>query len=87
MILTFIELSHPPPFCGVTLQAAETPRPPLVFRDGAVKMPGGKVRPEHIHKHQLGIGRLPRQEVGGALFAGSTDHQVAIGNVRIVQKN
>src|SRR5262245_21686623 len=40
-----------------------------------------EVRPQRLGEYQLGVGRLPQQEVGQALLAGGADQQVGIGNV------
>ena len=39
-----------------------------------------EVRPKHRHKDELGIGRLPQEEIRQPLLAGRADEEVGIGN-------
>ena len=48
--------------------------------DGVREMAGAEVGPEHVLEDELGIGRLPQQEVGQALLAGGADDQVGVGH-------
>ena len=57
----------------------------LKVRDGLVQHLRGEVRPQHIGEPELGIGRLPGQEVGQTELAAGPDEQVRVRNARRVQ--
>ena len=48
-------------------------------------MPAVEVGPQRGNEDELGIGRLPQQEVAGALLAGGADEQVDVGHVGLVE--
>ncbi len=41
----------------------------LILVDGGAELVGPVVRPEHILEHELGVGRIPEQEIGEPLLA------------------
>ena len=43
------------------------------------------IREQFRHEIKFRVGGFPRQEVGGTLLAGRADHQIAVGNIRVVQ--
>ena len=51
----------------------------LVLGDGRVEVVVGEVRPELVAEDQLGVGRLPEQEVARALVAAGPDHRSTSG--------
>ena len=44
-----------------------------------------EVGPERVREHELGVGDLEEQEVRDAVLAGAADHEVGIGQPRLVQ--
>src|SRR5699024_12103019 len=58
--------------------AAEPAGPPVVLLDGGVQVGRGKIGPEDVHLHQLGVGRLPEHEVGQPLFPAGAQDQVRV---------
>src|SRR6185369_2955082 len=49
--------------------------------DGILEIILGEVGPQAIEEHQLGVGRLPQQEIADPLLAAGADHQVRVGNL------
>jgi hypothetical protein len=49
-------------------------------------VPPVEVRPQGVEEDQLGVRRLPQQEVRRALLAGRADEQVHVGQVRLVEE-
>src|SRR5690606_4428051 len=52
---------------------------------GVPEVPAVEVGPEGVQEDELGVGRLPEQEVGEPLLAGGADEQVDVGDVGGVQ--
>src|SRR4051794_2692022 len=67
---------------GSACAGTVTPLPPAEFADGLGQGFGVVIGPEHVLEDELGIGRLPEQEVGQALLARGADDEVGIGHVR-----
>ena len=67
------------------LHAAEPAIAVDVVVDGTPQHFAPAIGEEFRHEIKLGVSRLPWQEVGGTLLAGGADHQIAVGNIRIVQ--
>ena len=47
--------------------------------DGLGQIVLGKIRPQPVDEHHLGIGALPQQKIADALFAAGADDQIGIG--------
>ena len=50
-----------------------------VFFDGFVEGAAVYVWPEYVHEDHFGVGALPEEEVGDALFSGGAEEEVYIG--------
>ena len=44
-----------------------------------------KIGPKHIHKYELGIGRLPDQEIAETKLPAGADHNVRIRQTRRIE--
>src|SRR6185295_4388318 len=66
--------------------ATESACPPGELRKGRVEGVRSEVRPEHIAHVQLGVGRLPDEEVREALLAAGPDHEVRVRQAGRVQR-
>src|SRR6185369_3424480 len=62
--------------------AAEAPLARRVIGQRFVERGVIEFGPELVAEEQLGVSRLPQQEVGQAPFAAGADHQVRVGHVR-----
>src|SRR5262245_30298761 len=62
----------------VGAQAAEPPFATVKVGDGSAQVLGAEVGPEYVEEIQLGIGRLPQQEVGQPLFAAGADEEIDV---------
>src|SRR5438105_4296616 len=71
-----IDLSRP---------AAETPDPGLVIRNCLLQLWNVEIGPECFSHEELGVGRLPEQEIAGPLLAGGADYEVRIGQFGVVE--
>src|SRR6185369_13117670 len=69
-------MSRPPIRRGA---AAEPPLASIVLADRSGKMGLGKIGPERVDENELGVGRLPDQEVAQALLTAGADQQVRVG--------
>ena len=70
----------------VGLRPAVSPVATGVDLDSPPQVSPIKVGPQPIQEHHFGVGRLPHQEVRGALLAGGTDEKVDIRDVGFVQE-
>ena len=59
---------------------SESPLPVLVGGQRAVELVFTEIGPEHVGIVELGIGRLPQQEIGDTQLAAGADHQIRIGH-------
>ena len=59
-------------------QAAEAPLAALEIGDGRAQIVGAEIGPQRIDEAQLGVGRLPQQEVGQPLLAAGADDKVDV---------
>src|SRR5690606_20422056 len=50
------------------------------FADGMLEVVLREIRPQPVDEEQLGIGRLPEQEVADALLAAGADQQIRVRN-------
>ena len=66
--------------------APESARPPGELEEGGVEGVGPEVRPEDLGRVELGVGRLPDQEVREPLLAAGPDHEVGIGQAGGVER-
>src|SRR5438309_3671364 len=58
---------------------------PLVRGDGLVEVSIGEIGPERLGAVELGVRRLPEQEIAESHLAGGADHQVRIGQAAGVE--
>ena len=56
-----------------------------VLVDGGAEPLLAEVGPERVVEHELGVGRLPEQEVRDPLLARGADHEVGIGELGSVE--
>src|SRR5215212_2821935 len=68
-----------------TPSTAEAAASPGVFGERGVELGSAEVRPQRVARDQLGVGRLPDQEVREPVLATRPDHEVWIGKSRGVQ--
>src|SRR6185312_9312785 len=85
-----VRLADAPPRSLVDAQrgvhrAAEPAIPAGIALAGRPQVPAVEVRPRGVDEHQLGVGRLPEQEVGRPLLAGGPQEQVHVRQARLVQ--
>src|SRR5262245_55713310 len=66
-------------------RAAEATITGRVRQAGLPEMPAVEIGPGRVDEHQLGIGRLPQQEVRSALLARGADEQVDVGQSGLVE--
>src|SRR5215212_2256957 len=71
---------------GLPSGAAEAPLPAGVLLAGGPQVPAVEVRPESVEEDQLGVGRLPQQEVARAVLPGAAHEQVDVGHARLVEE-
>ena len=57
----------------------------MVLRNGLIQIIGAEIRPQHIHKHILRVGRLPQQKIAGTHLAGGTDNELRVRHLLGVQ--
>lgn len=57
-----------------------------VLFDGGPRSRRSKSAGEPVQEDELGVGRLPQQEVGRALLAGTAQEQVDVGDVWLVEE-
>src|SRR5271170_5241164 len=62
-------------------EATEAALAALVGGDGFEEMEAVEVGPETVGDEDLGVGDLPKEGVGYALFAGGADYVVGVGHV------
>src|ERR687888_147622 len=68
------------------LAAAEaTPSARIVLERGA-QIVAAEVGPQLVHEHELGVRKLPQEEVRDAQLTGCTDQQIRIGHLGLVEK-
>src|SRR3954454_17432115 len=77
---------------GVSTESAPAPsrraEPPLTRRVLLARrpqVPAVEVRPEGVEEDELGVGRLPQQEVAGPVLLGAAHEQVDVGHVGLVE--
>src|SRR5215218_11322708 len=66
-------------------QTTETAIAPAVFVNGGPDSRLVEIRPEAGQENELGIGRLPSEEVRHPLLARSPDHQIRIWNAMSIE--
>jgi len=74
------------PEASGTGHATEPPLPTLELGDRRHQVLAGKVGPVDVDEAELGVRRLPQQEVGEPLLAGGADQEVGIREVAGVQE-
>src|SRR5262245_22925061 len=70
------------PAGAAAADAALTPFASLELGDRPLEMLLAEVRPQRIDEHQLGVSRLPKQEIADALLTAGADQQIGIGHPR-----
>src|SRR5271170_5854202 len=67
---------------GLASYRADTEAPVAAGEFGQCggEMLGAEIRPQDIEKHELGVGRLPEQEIRQSLLAGGADEEVGVGD-------
>ena len=66
--------------------ATEAARPPGELRESRIEGVRAEVRPQDVAHVQLGVGRLPDEEVREALLAAGPDHEVGVGQAGRVER-
>ncbi len=70
---------------GFGSRAAVPAVPAGVDLAGVPQVPPVEVGEQRVEEHELGVGRLPDQEVRGPLLAGRPDEQVHVGDAGLVE--
>ena len=65
---------------GLRRAGRQTAAPGAHTRPAPRRNGSAEIGPQHVEEHQLGIGRLPQQEVRQPLLAGGADDQVGVGD-------
>ena len=66
--------------------ATKAPFAPLIGNQRAEEIRTPKIRPQLVHHHEFRVRDLPEEKVGDAHFAGRSDEQIGITELRMIEE-
>src|SRR5205814_10061558 len=84
--ITAIATRDPRSLIARGLPTAEATPSACIVLERGTKILAAEVGPELVDEHELGVGRLPEQEVRDPQLPGRADQQVGVRHLRLVEE-
>src|SRR5437764_5531823 len=84
--ITAIATRDPRSLIARGLPTAEATPSACIVLERGTEILAAEVGPQLVDEHELGVGRLPEQEVRDPQLAGRTDQQIGVRQLRLVEE-